>query len=59
MKIRFAVAPGSASSPGEILAFSDAIEASSLDGIWLSDLPSRRPSIRRSVWHSSQDEQHV
>jgi probable F420-dependent oxidoreductase len=40
MKIRFAIAPGNvASAEGEILAFSDAIEASGFDGIWLSDLP--------------------
>jgi probable F420-dependent oxidoreductase len=40
MKIRFAVAPGSAAlADGELLAFSDAIEASGFDGIWLSDLP--------------------
>jgi len=40
MKIRFAVAPGSAASAdGELLAFADAIEASGFDGIWLSDLP--------------------
>src|SRR3984957_12697119 len=40
MKIRFAVAPGSAALAGdELLAFSDALEASGFDGIWLSDLP--------------------
>src|ERR1700735_3238299 len=40
MKIRFAVAPGSAAlAGGELLAFSDALEASGFDGIWLSDLP--------------------
>src|ERR1700735_357435 len=40
MKIRFAVAPGSAAlAGGELLAFSDAREASVFDGIWLSDLP--------------------
>lgn len=40
MKIRFAVAPGSAAlADGELLAFSDAIEVSGFDGIWLSDLP--------------------
>jgi probable F420-dependent oxidoreductase len=40
MKIRFAVAPGGASSSdGDLLVFCDAIEASRFDGIWLSDLP--------------------
>jgi probable F420-dependent oxidoreductase len=40
VKIRFAVAPGGAAfGGGELLAFSDAIEASGFDGIWLSDIP--------------------
>jgi probable F420-dependent oxidoreductase len=40
VKIRFAVAPGGASlGGGDLLAFSDAIEASGFDGIWLSDVP--------------------
>jgi probable F420-dependent oxidoreductase len=40
VKIRFAIAPGSAAlAGGELLAFSDALEASGFDGIWLSDLP--------------------
>jgi probable F420-dependent oxidoreductase len=40
MKIRFAIAPGSASlAGGDIVAFADAIESSGFDGIWLSDLP--------------------
>jgi probable F420-dependent oxidoreductase len=40
MKIRFAIAPGSAAlADGDLLAFSDAIEASGFDGIWLSDVP--------------------
>jgi probable F420-dependent oxidoreductase len=40
MKIRFAVAPHSGvSSDAGIFAFSDAVEASGFDGIWLSDLP--------------------
>jgi probable F420-dependent oxidoreductase len=40
MKIRFAVAPGSAAlANGDLLAFSDAIETSGFDGIWLSDVP--------------------
>src|ERR1700685_1636707 len=40
MKIRFAVGPGGAAlADGELVAFSDAIEASGFDGIWLSDLP--------------------
>src|ERR1700684_2057301 len=40
MKIRFAIAPGGAAlADGEWLAFSDAIEASGFDGIWLSDVP--------------------
>ena len=40
MKIRFAVAPGNAAlAARDLLAFSDAIEASGFDGIWLSDVP--------------------
>lgn len=40
MKIRFAVAPGSPAAAGrEVLVFSEAIERSGFDGIWLSDLP--------------------
>jgi probable F420-dependent oxidoreductase len=40
MKVRFAVAPHSGTtSPAELLAFADAIEANGFDGIWLSDLP--------------------
>ncbi len=40
MKVRFAVAPQSASLSGETaLAFVDALEGSGFDGIWLSDLP--------------------
>jgi probable F420-dependent oxidoreductase len=40
MKIRFAVAPGSAAAASsDILAFADAIERSGFDGIWLSDVP--------------------
>jgi probable F420-dependent oxidoreductase len=40
MKIRFAVAPQTASLTGEgMLAFAEALEASAFDGIWLSDLP--------------------
>ncbi len=40
MKIRFAVAPQTASLTGEnMLGFADALEASGVDGIWLSDLP--------------------
>jgi probable F420-dependent oxidoreductase len=40
MKVRFAVAPHSASlSATDVLAFADALEASSFDGVWLSDLP--------------------
>jgi probable F420-dependent oxidoreductase len=39
MKIRFAVAPGSAAlAGGELLAFAEAIEANGFDGIWLSDV---------------------
>jgi probable F420-dependent oxidoreductase len=40
MKVRFAVAPHAGSlSAGRVLAFADALEASSFDGVWLSDLP--------------------
>src|ERR1700761_4409909 len=41
MKIRFAVAPGNAAvqEGEELLAFSEALEGSGFDGIWLSDLP--------------------
>jgi probable F420-dependent oxidoreductase len=40
MKIRFAVAPQTASLTGEaMLDFAEALEASDFDGIWLSDLP--------------------
>jgi Luciferase-like monooxygenase len=40
MKIRFAVAPGNAASAdGDLLGFSNAIEAGGFDGIWLSDVP--------------------
>ena len=40
MKVRFAVAPDSASLQGSgILAFAQALEASGFDGVWLSDLP--------------------
>lgn len=40
MKIRFAVAPQTASLNGEtMLEFAEALEASGFDGIWLSDLP--------------------
>ena len=40
VKIRFAVAPQTASLTGEtMLEFAEAIEGSEFDGIWLSDLP--------------------
>ncbi|HTU96715.1 MAG TPA: LLM class flavin-dependent oxidoreductase [Solirubrobacteraceae bacterium] len=40
MKIRFAVAPATASLTGEtLLQFTEALESSGFDGIWLSDLP--------------------
>src|ERR1700759_2109301 len=40
VKIRFAVAPQTASLTGEsMLDFAEALEASGFDGIWLSDLP--------------------
>ncbi len=40
MKVRFAVAPQTASLTGDtMLEFAEALEASSFDGIWLSDLP--------------------
>lgn len=40
MKIRFAVAPATASLSSEtMLQFTEALEASDFDGIWLSDLP--------------------
>ncbi len=40
MKVRFAVAPPTASLTGEtMLEFAEALEASGFDGIWLSDLP--------------------
>ncbi|MGH2894101.1 MAG: TIGR03854 family LLM class F420-dependent oxidoreductase, partial [Solirubrobacteraceae bacterium] len=40
MKIRFAVAPQTASLTGESMpAFIEAMEAGDFDGIWLSDLP--------------------
>lgn len=40
MKVRFAVAPQTASLTGEtMLEFAEALEASGFDGIWLSDLP--------------------
>jgi probable F420-dependent oxidoreductase len=40
MKVRFAVAPGGGAQEGEqIAAFADALEASGLDGVWLSDVP--------------------
>jgi probable F420-dependent oxidoreductase len=40
VKIRFAVAPATASLTGEtMLQFTEALEASGFDGIWLSDLP--------------------
>ena len=40
MKIRFAVAPASASLTSEtMLEFMEALEGSGFDGIWLSDLP--------------------
>jgi probable F420-dependent oxidoreductase len=40
MKIRFAVAPQTASLTGAgVLDFAEALEASDFDGIWLSDLP--------------------
>lgn len=40
VKIRFAVAPQTASPTGEsMVEFADAIENSEFDGIWLSDLP--------------------
>jgi probable F420-dependent oxidoreductase len=40
MKVRFAVAPHSGLTPGPgVQEFTDALEASSFDGIWLSDLP--------------------
>jgi probable F420-dependent oxidoreductase len=42
MKVRFAIAPGAgAVERGELTAFADAVEASSFDGVWLSDLPTR------------------
>ena len=40
VKIRFAVAPQTASLDGEsMVEFAEALEASGFDGIWLSDLP--------------------
>jgi probable F420-dependent oxidoreductase len=40
MKIRFAVAPHTASLSGEgVVAFAEAVQDSGFDGIWLSDLP--------------------
>ncbi|MGH2893240.1 MAG: LLM class flavin-dependent oxidoreductase [Solirubrobacteraceae bacterium] len=40
MKVRFAVAPQTASLTGEtMLEFAEALEKSGFDGIWLSDLP--------------------
>jgi probable F420-dependent oxidoreductase len=43
MKVRFAVAPDSASLEStNIIAFADALEASGFDGVWLSDLPLAR-----------------
>jgi probable F420-dependent oxidoreductase len=40
MKVRFAVAPGSAAfGATTILGFAEALEASTFDGVWLSDLP--------------------
>ena len=39
MKVRFAVAPGGAQEGGQIEAFADALEASGVDGVWLSDVP--------------------
>jgi probable F420-dependent oxidoreductase len=40
MRVRFAVAPGGGSPEGaDVIALADVLEASSFDGIWLSDLP--------------------
>jgi probable F420-dependent oxidoreductase len=40
MKVRFAVAPQSGLTPGpDVQEFTDSLEASGFDGIWLSDLP--------------------
>lgn len=40
MRVRFAVAPGGGSPEGaDVIALADVLEASSFDGVWLSDLP--------------------
>jgi probable F420-dependent oxidoreductase len=39
MKVRFAVAPGGGAADTDLETFADVLEASSFDGVWLSDLP--------------------